>query len=57
MARGRRSDGETHPPRNGVARSTEDTRARIGDVLRRAYEDAVAEPVPDVFAELLRRLD
>lgn len=37
--------------------SPEDKRARLGDVLRRAYDDALAEPVPDVFADLLRKLD
>ena len=34
----------------------DDRHTRVGDVLRRAYDDALSEPVPDVFAELLRKL-
>lgn len=34
----------------------DDRRTQVGDVLRKAYDDALDEPVPDIFAELLRKL-
>ena len=34
----------------------DDRQSRIGDVLRRAYDDALAEPVPGIFDDLLRKL-
>jgi len=57
MARGPRSDSDTKPARDGRHASPDDTRARVGKVLRKAYDDTLAEPVPDVFADLLRQLD
>ncbi len=33
------------------------TQGRIGDSLRAMYDDLVNQPVPDRFAELLKRLD
>jgi hypothetical protein len=36
--------------------ASDERQSRIGDVLRRAYDDALAEPVPDIFADLLRKL-
>lgn len=56
MARGPRSDSDTQAPPGGRLPAPEDTRARVGAVLRKAYDDTVAEPVPDVFADLLRQL-
>lgn len=35
----------------------EDRRARVGQLLRKAYDDALAEEVPDSFADLLRKLE
>jgi hypothetical protein len=33
-------------------------RARsLGDRLRRAFDEVIAEPLPEAFAELLRRLE
>lgn len=57
MARGPRSDSDTTAARDGRHSSPEDARARVGKVLRKAYDDTLAEPVPDIFADLLRRLD
>lgn len=56
MARGPASRGdETPSPPSGDG--TADTRqSRVGDVLRKAYDDTLAEPVPDIFADLLRKL-
>lgn len=37
--------------------SEQDARAsRVGDYLRDIYDDALAEPVPDIFKDLLRKL-
>lgn len=45
---------------NGDGRSedspVDDREGRVGDILRRIYDDAVAEPVPESFEELLRKL-
>jgi len=61
MARGPENDGEKRSGRPTRAPSGDDMRAdkhaRVGDVLRRAYDETLAEPVPDVFADLLRKLD
>ena len=57
MAQGPASDREKISPRSGSFRSPEDKRARLGEVLRRAYDDALAEPVPDALSDLLQRLD
>lgn len=39
------------PPERAATR-----RAAVGDTLRRAYRDALKEPVPDEFLQLLDRL-
>lgn len=57
MARGPGSDSDAKPARSGRAPAPGDRRARLGEVLRTAYGDTLAEPVPEVFADLLRRLD
>ena len=57
MARGPESDGEEQIRERRRLRSPEGQRARVGEVLRRAYDDALAEPVPAAFADLLRRLE
>lgn len=57
MTRGSAVDHETTPPWEESLRSPEEERARFGTILRKAYEDVLIEPVPDVFADLLRRLD
>lgn len=57
MARGPASPDRERPDRTDREPAPDDRRSRIGDVLRRAYDDALAEPVPDVFADLLRKLD
>lgn len=57
MARSPASPDRERPDRIDREPATDDRRSRIGDVLRRAYDDALAEPVPDVFADLLRKLD
>lgn len=58
MAQGPGSDREKTSPRGAnLHRSPADKRARIGEVLRKAYDDALAEPVPEAFSDLLRRLD
>lgn len=31
--------------------------AQVRDILRRIYDDMLSEPVPDSFADLLRKLD
>jgi hypothetical protein len=36
----------------------DESRARfLGDRLRRAFDEVIAEPLPEAFAELLRRLE
>lgn len=57
MARSPASPDRERPDRTDREPTSDDRRSRIGDVLRRAYDDALAEPVPDVFADLLRKLD
>ncbi len=57
MARGPESDGEEQIRERRRLRFPEEQRARVGEVLRRAYDDALAEPVPAAFADLLRRLE
>jgi hypothetical protein len=57
MARGPASDPDEVPPPNAAQRAAENRRARVGAVLRKAYDEALAEPVPEAFADLLRRLD
>lgn len=57
MARGPGIDGEKRIDKPDRQPSPDDKRARVGQVLRRAYDEAVAEPIPDIFAELLRKLD
>ena len=56
MARDPASRGdETPSPQSGDG--VADTRqSRVGNVLRKAYDDTLAEPVPDIFADLLRKL-
>jgi hypothetical protein len=54
MARGPASDGHDKPPPAGA--TGDDRRTRVGDALRKAYDDALDEPVPDIFADLLRKL-
>ena len=57
MARGPASNGyQRRDPERGEA-PADDRWARVGIVLRKAYDDALAEPVPDIFTDLLRRLD
>jgi Anti-sigma factor NepR len=57
MARGPAShDGEEPDSIRRKAAPDDDRQSRIGDVLRRAYDDAIAEPVPDIFGDLLRKL-
>ena len=55
MARGPASSRRSKPETTG-GHQPDDRHTRVGDVLRRAYDDALSEPVPDVFAELLRKL-
>jgi hypothetical protein len=57
MARGPAFPDPERPARTGREAAPDDRQSRIGDVLRRAYDDTLAEPVPDVFADLLRKLD
>ena len=57
MARSPASPDRERTDRTDREPTTDDRQSRIGDVLRRAYDDALAEPVPDVFADLLRKLD
>ncbi|MFC3713390.1 NepR family anti-sigma factor [Sphingoaurantiacus capsulatus] len=61
MARGPESDGEKRSGQPSREPSADGgragKRARVGEVLRRAYDEALAEPVPDAFADLLRKLD
>jgi hypothetical protein len=45
---GRRDSNEREP--------AEERRSRVGEVLRKAYDETLAEPVPDVFDDLLRKL-
>ena len=40
----------------GEVESSEPDR-NLGDALRRAYDDAVSEPVPDDLLDLLKKLD
>ena len=36
----------------------DDLRARnVGERLRQAFDDVIAEPLPEIFADLLRQLD
>ncbi len=60
MARGPESDGDKRSGSPNRAPSADgvraDKQARVGDVLRRAYDETLAEPVPDTFADLLRKL-
>ena len=56
MARGPASNGNGKPD-SGEGEPLDDRQSRVGQVLRRAYDDALAEPVPDIFADLLRKLD
>ena len=55
MARGPASNGPSKRDSREPAPS-EDRQSRVGEVLRKAYDDALAEPVPDIFADLLRKL-
>jgi Anti-sigma factor NepR len=57
MARSPAPPDRERPDRTDREPASEGRRSRIGDVLRRAYDDALAEPVPDAFADLLRKLD
>ena len=55
MARGPASNG--HGKRDSREREpAEERQSRVGEVLRKAYDDAVAEPVPDALLDLLRKL-
>jgi hypothetical protein len=56
MARGPASNGNPKRDPTGEDAAPDDRRARVGNVLRKAYDDALAEPVPDIFADLLRKL-
>ena len=56
MARGPASNGNEKRDPNGREATPDDRQARVGNVLRKAYDDALAEPVPDIFADLLRKL-
>jgi len=41
-----------------IIEPVDENRARfLGDRLRRAFDEVTAEPLPDAFAELLRRLE
>lgn len=55
MARSPASNG--HGKRDSREREpAEERQSRVGEVLRKAYDDAVAEPVPDALLDLLRKL-
>lgn len=56
MARGPASPARQRPDPSDREPVLDDRQSRIGDVLRRAYDDALAEPVPDIFDDLLRKL-
>lgn len=56
MARGPASPDRERRDRTDREPVPDERGSRIGDVLRRAYDDALAEPVPDAFADLLRKL-
>ena len=56
MARGPASYGHEKPgPTSGEA-VPDERQTRVGDALRKAYVDTLAEPVPDIFADILRKL-
>ncbi|HMN87575.1 MAG TPA: NepR family anti-sigma factor [Bauldia sp.] len=43
--------------RRSPAKLNRDVQARLGEQLRRMYNDVVSEGVPDRFADLLAKLD
>ncbi|MDR6851439.1 hypothetical protein J2Y54_000932 [Sphingomonas sp. BE123] len=49
-----RGNGEPSPGQRGAAPQGE---RNIGDALRRVYQDAASEDVPDDLLDLLRKLD
>jgi len=54
MARQTDNDGSDATRDPKPARS--DRGSQVGDILRDAYADVLSEPIPDSFAELLRKL-
>jgi len=56
MARGPAPHGHEIPGPKGGETAADDRQTRVGEALRKAYDEALAEPVPDVFADLLRKL-
>ena len=52
------SDGsKTMDERRSPAKLNRDVQARLGEQLRRMYNDVLSEGVPDRFADLLAKLD
>lgn len=56
MAQGGAKNGRQSPDASQSEPAGDDRRARVGEVLRKAYDETLEEPVPDVFADLLRKL-
>ena len=49
-----RTGGDQPPRKSGAAPQAD---RNIGDALRRVYQDAASEDVPDDLLDLLRKLD
>lgn len=56
MARGPAPHGHEIPGPKGGETAADDRQTRVGEALRKAYDEALAEPVPDIFSDLLRKL-
>lgn len=56
MAQGHARNGRQSPDASPSEPAADDRHSRVGDVLRKAYDETLEEPVPDVFADLLRKL-
>jgi len=56
MGRAPAGDGDGRTDEIDAVRA-DDREARVRGILRRIYDDVLVEPVPDSFADLLRKLD